>query len=77
MNFAQKMQESSYEMHPFTALRTHNLPTTLTARLEFTSAPYELNPEGDLQYIYDYEMGYFWFIRAMQEISYFLYIMHF
>ena len=56
MNYAQKLQEASYQMHPLTAIKTHNLPVTLDARLEFADK-YPLTPEGDLAYLWAYENG--------------------
>lgn len=56
MNYAGTLQNASYDMHPLTAIKTHNLPVTLDARLEF-SDKYPLTPEGDLQYLYNYENG--------------------
>ncbi len=56
MNYAGTLQNASYDMHPLTAIKTHNLPVTLDARLEF-SDEYPLTPEGDLQYLYNYENG--------------------
>lgn len=59
INFAGQLQSADYDMHPLTAIKTHNLPVTLSkGRLSNAmKSKYPLTPEGDLAYLWNYENG--------------------